>query len=246
MQLLNDIIYLLTNYTSLLVEGIRNTLLISLFGTLVGIFIGLLLAIMRNQEVHYKDNALTGFIKRTLRLISIVYVDIVRGTPMMVQAAVFFYGFAYTGINLNPLVAGFVIVSFNTAAYISEIIRSGINGINEGQVEAARSLGLSHFEAMRYIVLPQALRNTVPALMNELIVNIKDTSVLSIIGVTELFYMTKAAASETYLTFPAYILAAIIYLILTKSLTLIFAYILKKVDDKEASLPQSQTVPEVM
>lgn len=246
MQLLNDIIYLLTNYTSLLVEGIRNTLLISLFGTLVGIFIGLLLAIMRNQEVHYKDNALTGFIKRTLRLISIVYVDIVRGTPMMVQAAVFFYGFAYTGINLNPLVAGFVIVSFNTAAYISEIIRSGINGINEGQVEAARSLGLSHFEAMRYIVLPQALRNTVPALMNELIVNIKDTSVLSIIGVTELFYMTKAAASETYLTFPAYILAAIIYLILTKSLTLIFTYILKKVDDKEASLPQSQTVPEVM
>lgn len=246
MQLLNDIIYLLTNYTSLLIEGIRNTLLISLFGTLVGIFIGLLLAIMRNQEVHYKDNAVTGFIKRALRLISIVYVDIVRGTPMMVQAAVFFYGFAYTGINLNPLVAGFVIVSFNTAAYISEIIRSGINGINEGQIEAARSLGLSHFEAMRYIVLPQALRNTVPALMNELIVNIKDTSVLSIIGVTELFYMTKAAASETYLTFPAYILAAIIYLVLTKSLTLIFTYILKKVEDKEASFPQSQTVPEVM
>lgn len=246
MQLLNDIIYLLTNYTSLLVEGIRNTLLISLFGTLVGIFIGLLLAIMRNQEVHYKDNAVTGFIKKTLSLISIVYVDIVRGTPMMVQAAVFFYGFAYAGINLNPLVAGFVIVSFNTAAYISEIIRSGINGINEGQVEAARSLGLSHFEAMRYIVLPQALRNTVPALMNELIVNIKDTSVLSIIGVTELFYMTKAAASETYLTFPAYILAAIVYLILTKSLTLIFTYILKKVEDKEASFPQSQTVPEVM
>ncbi len=246
MQLINDLLYLLTNYSSLLIEGVRNTLLISIFGTIVGILLGLILAIMRNQENHYKDNALKKFFKGAMRLIAIVYVDIVRGTPMMVQAAVFFYGFAYMQINLNPLVAGFVVVSFNTAAYISEIIRSGINGINEGQVEAARSLGLSHFEAMRYIVLPQALKNTVPALMNELIVNVKDTSVLSIIGVTELFYMTKSAASETYMTFPAYILTAIIYLILTKSLTILFAYILRKMETKEASMPQSQTVPEVI
>ncbi len=246
MQLINDIIYLITNYSSLLIEGVRNTLLISIFGTVVGILLGLLLAVMRNQEIHYKDNALTRGLKTLIKYIAIAYVDIVRGTPMMVQAAVFFYGFAYTGINLNPLVAGLVVVSFNTAAYISEIIRSGINGINSGQVEAARSLGLSHFEAMRYIVLPQALKNTVPALMNELIVNVKDTSVLSIIGVTELFYMTKAAASETYMTFPAYILTAIIYLILTKSLTILFSYILKRMENKEASMPQSQTVPEVM
>ncbi len=246
MQLLNDIMYLIQNYSSLLIEGIRNTLLISLFGTIVGILLGLLLAVMRNQEIHYKDNGFTKVVKTVLRYIAIIYVDIVRGTPMMVQAAVFFYGLAYMQINLNPLLAGFVVVSFNTAAYISEIIRSGINGINQGQVEAARSLGLSHFEAMRYIVLPQALKNTVPALMNELIVNVKDTSVLSIIGVTELFYMTKAAASETYMTFPAYILTAIIYLILTKTLTILFSYILRKMETKEASMPQSQTVPEVM
>lgn len=246
MQLITDMFSLATNYSSLLLEGIRNTLLISIFGTIVGIILGLLLAVMRNQEIHYKDSFIKRAIKTVLKYVSIAYVDIVRGTPMMVQAAVFFYGFAYTGINLNPLVAGFVVVSFNTAAYISEIIRSGINGINEGQIEAARSLGLSHFEAMRYIVLPQALKNTVPALMNELIVNVKDTSVLSIIGVTELFYMTKAAASETYLTFPAYVLTAIIYLILTKSLTILFAYILRKTESREASLPQSQTVPEVI
>lgn len=246
MQLIHDIIYLITNYSSLLLEGVRNTLLISIFGTIVGIILGLLLAVMRNQEVHYKDSMTKRGLKTTLRFLSMAYVDIVRGTPMMVQAAVFFYGFAYTGINLNPFVAGFVVVSFNTAAYISEIIRSGINGINEGQIEAARSLGLSHFEAMRYIVLPQALKNTVPALMNELIVNVKDTSVLSIIGVTELFYMTKAAASETYMTFPAYILTAIIYLILTKTLTILFSYILRRMENNEASMPQSQTVPEVM
>lgn len=246
MQLLDDLIYLITNYSSLLIEGIRNTLLISILGTVVGILLGLLLAIMRNQEIHYKDNGLQRAFKKVIKYIAIIYIDIVRGTPMMVQAAVFFYGFAYSGINLNPLIAGFVVVSFNTAAYISEIIRSGINGINTGQIEAARSLGLSYFEAMRYIILPQALKNTVPALMNELIVNIKDTSVLSIIGVTELFYMTKAAASETYLTFPAYILTAIIYLILTKTLTLLFSFILNKSENREASLPQSQTVPEVM
>lgn len=246
MQLFSDLSYLVTEYGSLLVEGIRNTLLISIFGTIVGILLGLLLAIMRNQETHYKDNNLQKITKKIVKGIAIAYIDIVRGTPMMVQAAVFFYGFAYAGINLNPLIAGFVVVSFNTAAYISEIIRSGINGINDGQIEAARSLGLSYFEAMRYIVLPQALKNTVPALMNELIVNIKDTSVLSIIGVTELFYMTKGAASETYLTFPAYILAAIIYLVLTKSLTILFSYILRRAEGNEASLPQSQTVPEVM
>lgn len=246
MQLLDDIIYLITNYSSLLIEGIRNTLLISLLGTIVGILLGLILAIMRNQEVHYKDNGLQSTLKNVIKYIAIIYIDIVRGTPMMVQAAVFFYGFAYSGINLNPLMAGFVVVSLNTAAYISEIIRSGINGINEGQIEAARSLGLSYFEAMRYIILPQALKNTVPALMNELIVNIKDTSVLSIIGVTELFYMTKSAASETYMTFPAYILTAIIYLILTKTLTILFGYILHKSDNNQASLPQSQTVPEVI
>ncbi len=108
MQLLNDILYLIQNYSSLLFEGMRNTLLISIFGTIVGIILGLLLAVMRNQEIHYKDNLATRAWKKGLRLIAIVYVDIVRGTPMMVQAAVFFYGLAYMQINLNPLVAGFV------------------------------------------------------------------------------------------------------------------------------------------
>lgn len=246
MQLIHDVIYLLSNYTNLIIEGIINTLLIATLGTIVGILLGLVLAIMKNQEIHYKDRAITIIIKKILRLLSTIYVDIVRGTPMMVQAAVFFYGLAYTGINIDPILAGFFIVSFNTAAYISEIIRSGINGIDQGQLEAARSLGLSHFKAMRYVILPQAIINTIPALMNELIVNVKDTSVLSVIGVTELFYMTKAAASETYMIFPAYILAAIIYLILTKSLTIIFNLILTKNKKQKGSFPQSQTVPEVM
>ncbi len=246
LNLLNDMWFLLTNYQSLLIEGVINTLLISTLGTIAGIVLGILLAIMRNQEVHYKDSKLIALCKRIVNMSASIYIDIVRGTPMLVQAAVFFYGFAYGGINLEPFFAGFVVVSFNTAAYICEIIRSGINGLDKGQLQAARSLGLSHFAAMRFVVMPQALKNTIPALMNELIVNVKDTSVLSMIGVTELFNMTRAAASETYMTFPAYILAAIIYLILTKTLTILFTYILIRIDKQESSLPQSQTVPEVI
>ncbi len=248
MSFINDIIsILLTNY-GLIFEGIRNTLLLAFFGTIVGILLGMFIALLRNQDIHYKDKKVTRIIKKICTTIAKLYIDIVRGTPMMVQAMVFFYGLAYGGINLTPLFAGFLIISFNTAAYIAEIIRSGINSLDPGQLEAAMSLGLSHRQAMFKVILPQALKNTVPALMNELIVNVKDSSVLSVIGVSELFNATKGAASQNYMYFQAYVLTAIIYLILTKSLTLLFAYGLRRYEmrEKSISVPQSQTVPEVM
>ncbi len=250
MSFINDIINLIVGYYPLLLEGIFNTLFLATVGTIFGIIIGLAIAIINNIEINKRDSKLMQISKKFLHIIAKLYVDIVRGTPMMVQAMVFFYGLAYGGINLDPLFAGLLIISFNTAAYIAEIIRSGINAIDSGQMEAAVSLGLSHKMAMTKIILPQALKNTIPALMNELIVNVKDTSVLSVIGVTELFYMTKGAASQNYLYFQSYVLTAIIYLILTKSLTLIFTWIIKKYVDKEdkmeISVPQSQTAPEVI
>ncbi len=250
MSFINDIINLIVGYYPLLLEGIFNTLFLATVGTIFGIIIGLVIAIINNIEINKRDSKLMQISKKFLHIIAKLYVDIVRGTPMMVQAMVFFYGLAYGGINLDPLFAGLLIISFNTAAYIAEIIRSGINAIDSGQMEAAVSLGLSHKMAMTKIILPQALKNTIPALMNELIVNVKDTSVLSVIGVTELFYMTKGAASQNYLYFQSYVLTAIIYLILTKSLTLIFTWIIKKYVDKEdkmeISVPQSQTAPEVI
>ncbi len=250
MSFINDIINLIVGYYPLLLEGIFNTLFLATVGTIFGIIIGLVIAIINNIEINKRDSKLMKISKKFLHIIAKLYVDIVRGTPMMVQAMVFFYGLAYGGINLDPLFAGLLIISFNTAAYIAEIIRSGINAIDSGQMEAAVSLGLSHKMAMTKIILPQALKNTIPALMNELIVNVKDTSVLSVIGVTELFYMTKGAASQNYLYFQSYVLTAIIYLILTKSLTLLFTWIIKKYVDKEdkmeISVPQSQTAPEVI
>ncbi len=250
MDFINDMIRLIMDYYPLLLEGIFNTLLLATLGTIFGIIIGLIIAMISSIEVTSRDKGFVKFFKKSVILLTKIYVDVVRGTPMMVQAMVFFYGLAYAGLNLSPLVAGLLIISFNTAAYIAEIIRSGINAIDSGQMEAAVSLGLSHKVAMIKIILPQALKNTIPALMNELIVNVKDSSVLSVIGVTELFYMTKGAASQNYLYFQSYVLTAIIYLILTKTLTVLFTWIIKTYVDKEnkmnISVPQSQTAPEVI
>lgn len=249
MNLLSDMVMILTNYYPMILTGVVNTLILAVFGTAMGIVLGLILATFRNQEVHYKDKKVVIIFKRILIIFAKVYVDIVRGTPMMVQAMVFFYGLAYGGIQLNPMVAGFLIISFNTAAYISEIIRSGLISLDRGQFEAARSLGLSQSQTMRKIIMPQVIKNTLPALMNELIVDVKDSSVLSVIGVSELFYMTKGAASQNYMYFQANVLTAIIYLILTKLLTILFTKILEHLEHKKrktSPFVQSQTVPEVI
>ncbi len=179
-------------------------------------------------------------------IIAIIYIDIIRGTPMMVQAMLFFYGIAAD--IMDPNVAGIFIISFNTAAYIAEILRSGINAIDKGQVEAGRSLGLSNTQTFIYIVIPQTVKNTLPALANELIVNIKDSSVLSVIAVSELFYATKQAASAGYHYTEAYFISAIIYLLLTIILTRLLNYWMKKVlkNDDTDKLMNLQNIEEAV
>ncbi len=246
MDFINDIIYLLTNNFNLIFEGIRNTLLIALVGTFVGTIFGFFLSMAKGSQINETDCKTTIFFRKLLKILSTVYVSVLRGSPMMVQAAVFYYGMAYGGINMSPLVAGLVVVSLNTSAYICEIFISGINAINKGQGEAGTALGLSYYQQMRYVIFPQVFHNTIPALLNEFIVNIKDSSVLSVIGVTELFYATKGAASSSYKYFAAYILATIIYLILTISLSELFKYIIRKRQGRKMSMPTSQTTPEVI
>jgi putative lysine transport system permease protein len=244
---IGQIIFLLTNFSDLFIEGIKITLIIALLGTIFGTIIGSILAIVRGLEAGPNSNLFIRVLFKVLRIFVTIYIDVIRGTPMMVQAIIVYYGFASK--VLDPVATGVLIVSFNSAAYIAEIIRSGINSTPAGQMEAARSLGLNHVQAMKKVILPQALKNSVPALMNELIVNVKDSSVLSVIGVTELFYMSKAAGSEFYLTLPSYVIAAGIYLIITMSLTKLFEYILNRENNKELkkiSMPTAQTVPEEM
>jgi putative lysine transport system permease protein len=244
---IGQIIFLLTNFSELFIEGIKITLIIALLGTFFGTIIGSILAIIRGLEAGPNSNLLVRVLFKVLRIFVTVYIDVIRGTPMMVQAIIVYYGFASK--VLDPVATGILIVSFNSAAYIAEIIRSGINSTPKGQMEAARSLGLNHVQAMKKVILPQAIKNSVPALMNELIVNVKDSSVLSVIGVTELFYMSKSAGSEFYLTLPSYVIAAGIYLIITMSLTKLFEYILNRDNNKnlkKISMPTAQTVPEEM
>ncbi len=142
-----------------------------------------------------------------------VYIEVFRGTPMMVQAAVIYYGIAQLWhLNLNRTVAALVIVSINTGAYLAEVIRGGINATPKGQFEAASAIGMTHSQQMWHIILPQAIRNCLPSITNEFIVNIKDTSVLSIISVSELFFVGTTVASQTFQFFQTYFIISMIYL----------------------------------
>ena len=150
---------------------------------------------------------------------------------MMVQATVIFYGAAFLfQLRLDPVNAGMFIISINTGAYMAEIVRGGIISVDKGQFEATHSIGMTHFQAMAFVVLPQAIRNIMPALGNQFIINIKDSCVLSVISVTELFFQTKSAAGATFQTFPAYFIACIIYFILCFGITQLLRYLETRMD----------------
>ncbi len=221
------------NNKELYASGLKTTLVVSLLGTIFGVLIGFVIVLMRIQQIHYKDKLLIKVIKKTSKFIAILYIDIIRGTPMMVQAMLFFYGIVAN--IMEPNSAGIIIISFNTAAYVAEILRGGINSLDIGQVEAARSLGLSEVQTFIYIVVPQTIKSTLPALANQMILNIKDSSVLSVIAVSELFYATKQAASAGYMYTEAYFISAIIYLVLTIALTRLLSVVMRKLlDDQHA------------
>jgi putative lysine transport system permease protein len=165
---------------------------------------------------------------------------------MIVQAMVIFYGAAMVyNIRLSPIIAGIVIVSINTGAYMAEIIRGGILSVDKGQFEAAHSIGMTHWQTMTNIVLPQAIRNILPATSNEFIINIKDTSVLNVISVTELFFQSKSAAGNNFRYFEVFLVTCIIYLIMTFTITRILRYFEKRLDGPDVyTIHGSQTVPE--
>lgn len=219
-------------YGGMIMRGIGMTLLIALVGTIVGFFIGLLVGIVRTIPDPTTRGKRWGlnFIKWLLS----VYVEIFRGTPMMVQAAVIYYGIAqFWHLNLDRTIAALIIVSINTGAYLAEVIRGGIISTPEGQFEAASALGMTHNQRMWHIILPQAIRNCLPSITNEFIVNIKDTSVLSIISVSELFFVGTTIASQTFQFFPTYLMISAIYLVLTFTITRIFNFIERRLEGKK-------------
>lgn len=220
-------------YHQMIFKGIGYTMLVSIIGTIIGLVIGLLIGVFRTMPAP--KNKFLRVLKKAADWILSAYVEIFRGTPMMVQAMVIFWGFALinNGVTLNVVFAGLFIVSINTGAYMAEIVRGGIISVSKGQFEGAHAIGMTHAQTMFYVVIPQVLRNILPSVANEFVINIKDTSVLNVIGFTELYFVAYTINSINYQTFATYLLVAIIYFVLTFTITRILRLIEKKMDGKK-------------
>ena len=224
--------FLLEQYGPLFLSGVGVTLIVAITGTLAGFLLGLLVAILRTIPTSPKDPAVKRVPLKILSWLLGVYIEVFRGTPMIVQAMVIYYGGMTVGVRLPVLTAAILIVSVNTGAYMAEIIRGGIMSIDKGQTEAAHAIGMTHWQSMIYVVLPQAVRNIMPSIGNEFVVNIKDSSVLNVISVNELFFMSKSAAGTYLRYFEVFFITACIYLVLTFTVTRLLRLLERKMDGK--------------
>lgn len=222
---------ILERYGMLLLQGVGVTIALAIVGTLAGFAIGLLIGIYKTLPIRKEDPLIKRALFKFFNFLLSAYIEIFRSTPMMVQAMLIFYGVAYAfQLRLNPISAGMFIISINTGAYMAEIVRGGIISVDKGQFEAAHSIGMTHFQSMLFIIFPQAIRNIMPAVGNQFIINIKDSCVLSVISVTDLFFQTKSAAGATFATFPAFFIACVIYFILCFGCTSILRFLETKMD----------------
>ena len=241
---LNEVINILVKYKGYFLQGVGFTMLIALAGTTIGLAIGLITGIVRT--IPTSKNLVIRALMKIVNFIISVYVEIFRGTPMMVQSMVRFWGYAFmNGGQTLPLIpAGIFIVSINTGAYMAEIVRGGIISIDKGQFEGAYSIGMNHWQTMINVIIPQTMRNILPAISNEFVINIKDTSVLNVIGVTELYFFTAKISKMTWSIFETYVVACIIYFILTFTITRILKYAEHKIDGPSSyTIHHSSTMP---
>ena len=217
------VLFLLKEYGGLLVEGAIATLMLAVVGTFIGCIIGLIVGAIQTIKVNSKANPVKKALNKGLQIF--------RGTPMIVQAMLVYYGSMYLfEIDMSAMFAGFLVVSVNTGAYMAETVRGGISSIDIGQTEAAKAIGMNHYQTMKHVILPQALRNIMPQIGNNLIINIKDTSVLNVISVTELYFVSKSAAGVYYKYFEVFFITCVIYFIMTFSVSCILKWIEKKMD----------------
>lgn len=239
------VLFIVRTYAPLLLRGAGTTLLLALSGTFVGFVIGLAIGSVRAIPVK-KSDGVKYYLLKIVNAILSVYIEVFRSTPMIVQAMVIFYGAAQLlKITMPNLLAGFIIVSINTGAYLSEIVRGGIQSVDPGQREAAQAIGMTYGQTMLHIVLPQAIRNILPALGNEFVVNIKDTSVLNVISVSELFFVSKSAAGTYYRYFEVFFVTSVVYFVMTFAATRLLRLLEKKLDGPENyTIHGSQTVIE--
>ena len=234
MSFFQDVINIVAKYYPQLLSGVGNTMLIALTGTVAGLAIGLLTGIVRTAP--FSRNGFVRVLHKILNAVIAVYVEIFRGTPMMVQAMVIYWGYAFaSGGSTLPLIpSGILIVSVNTGAYMAEIVRGGIISIDKGQFEGAMSIGMTDSQTMFKVIIPQVMRNILPSVSNEFVINIKDTSVLNVIGVTELYYFAGIIKRQSFETFQTYLVVCVLYFILTFTVTRLLRFVERKLDGNDS------------
>ncbi len=245
-----SMLYLLHNGASFFRMGIWTTVRIALLGTLIAFVLALFMVTLRIQKPDRQDNDLVRFLKYIGSRFASIYITVIRGTPMMVQALISYYAgfniFKGTGMSVTEInqiwsffISGLITVSLNSTAYLAEVLRGGIESIDHGQTEAARSLGMTGWQTMLKVVFPQAVKNSIPAIGNEFIINIKDSSVLSVIGCMDLMYATTSVSGIYFKALETYCIAAVFYLIMTYFSSLLMKAISRKLDTNVKELPSS-------
>ena len=233
-QLTNDIVKLLGKYGGAYTSGILNTLILALVATIIGCLIGFVCGVLNTIPYTRNDPLPKRFFLKLIRVLVRIYVEVFRGTPMVLQAVFLYYGLPYFTDNAvkftNIWVAAIVVVSINTGAYMAESVRGGIISIDPGQTEGAKAIGMTHVQTMTSVILPQALRNIMPQIGNNFIINVKDTSVMFIIGFPDFFAAHRAAVGASYLYFPSATVEMVGYLTMTLAASFLLRWVEKKLD----------------
>ena len=240
------IVFFIKDYKVSFTEGIKTTVSLALLGTIIGLVLAFGMVVLRMLEAGPRDNDLVKLLKKLGNSFANIYVTIIRGTPMIVQAFIFYYlvlSIVRPTMSVSeyrtfidevwtPFKAGLFTVSINTTAYLTEVLRGGISAVDKGQKEAAESLGLGKFKTMTLIVFPQAIKNSLPSIGNEFIINIKDTSVLTLIGVLDLFSVASndILGSFSGKSLEAYLIVAVYYFVLTYLTSKLLQYFEKKMN----------------
>lgn len=225
-------VFLTKKYANLFWQGTWLTLYVAVAGTILGFLLGYLVGIIEDIKINKEDNVIKKVLVRILKVISVIYVEIFRDTPMIVQAMVIFFGLRQSNIEIGVVPAGILVTVLNTGAYMSETVRAGIKSIDAGQREGALALGMSPMLAMFTVVLPQAFKNIIPEMANTFLTNLKMTSVLNVIGVSELFMTAKTVGGNYYKYFESYLIIAVIYFVFCFIFNRIFLLLEKKMTMK--------------
>ena len=206
----------LPDYYTTYLDATVTTLKVSFLALLIGLIFGIIICMVKISTI------------KVLRLIATVYVEIIRNTPILVQIMIIYFALPEIGISFSPFMSAIIALSINSAAYVSEIFRAGILAIDKGQMEAGRSLGLSYLQTMKLIILPQAFKNSLPALGNEFISLVKESSIVYFVGVADIMFAANTIKNATYQTFGPYLVAAFIYFVITSILSIFVKQLEKK------------------